>query len=239
VKTGERGAFAYIAFAADLAFPSELGSFATHTRSFTGGFKGRGLMAGDVLPLSNAKAHQDAVAAFTPSCFSSVGQPIRVMPGPQDDYFTADEMQRFYDGDWWLSPKTDRMAFFLNGPEMKHKAGFDIVSDGIAHGAIQVPGDGHPIVLMADRQPTGGYPKIATIISADLGRLAQLRPGDHFRFAPVSREEAVEARRKAYAPFDAPFPLTALVRGELTAEWLLAHNLISGVVAGHEPTDQA
>ncbi len=238
VKTGERGAFAYLAFAADFAFADELGSYATHTRSFTGGFEGRGLTAGDALPLANVQPVAPSPASFTPPCFGAVDQPIRVMAGPQDDYFTPEEMQNFYEGDWWLSPKTDRMAFFLNGPTLTHKAGFDIVSDGIAFGAIQVPGDGHPIVLMADRQPTGGYPKIATIISADRGRLAQLRPGDHFHFAPVTHQQAVEARRKAYAAFDAPFALTPLTRGSLTSEDLLAVNLVSGVVSALDPQSE-
>ena len=113
---------------------------------------------------------------------------IRVVLGPQHDYFADDQIAAFLAGPWTVSAKVDRMAYYLDGPRLTHARGYNIVSDGIAMGAIQVPGDGRPIVLMADRQSTGGYPKIATIIGPDLGRLAQARPGAVFRFAAVSIE---------------------------------------------------
>ena len=113
---------------------------------------------------------------------------IRVVLGPQHDYFADDQIAAFLAGPWTVSARSDRMAYFLDGPRLTHARGYNIVSDGIAMGAIQVPGDGRPIVLMADRQSTGGYPKIATIIGPDLGRLAQARPGAVFRFAAVSIE---------------------------------------------------
>ena len=105
--------------------------------------------------------------------------------GPQDDYFAPDQIAAFLAGPWTVSPRGDRMACFLDGTPLKHAKGHDIVSDGVAMGAIQVPGNGLPIVLMADRQSTGGYPKIATVIGPDLGRLAQVRGGARIAFRRV------------------------------------------------------
>ena len=121
------------------------------------------------------------------------------------------------------------MAYRLEGPALAHRSGHDIVSDGLAMGAIQIPGDGAPLVLMADRQPTGGYPKIAHVIGADLPALAQKRPGEEIRFAQASLEEAVEVRRaksRALAEGVRLEPITP----ELTSELLLARNLVGGVV---------
>ncbi len=128
---------------------------------------------------------------------ASAAAPIRVIPGPQDDHFTEDALATFLSADFTLSPQSDRMGYRLTGPRLTHRAGHDIVSDGIAFGSVQVPGDGQPIVLMADRQPTGGYPKIATVIRADLPRLAQTRPGATLRFQAVTVAEAVAALAKA------------------------------------------
>src|SRR5262249_58041077 len=93
-------------------------------------------------------------------------------------------------GPWTLSARSDRMAYLLDGARLAHAKGFNIVSDGIAFGAIQVPGEGLPVVLMADRQPTGGYPKIANVIGVDLGKLAQLRPGARISFAAGTVQQA-------------------------------------------------
>jgi len=131
---------------------------------------------------------------------------------------------------WRLSPQSDRMAYRLQGPRLAHAKGHDIVSDGVAMGAIQVPGDGAPLVLMADRQPTGGYPKIAHVISADLGRLAQLRPGDRLAFRRVSWEEAVAARGAAQGAVAAGVRLLTPAR-DLSSAFLLSQNLIGGVVS--------
>jgi len=121
------------------------------------------------------------------------------------------------------------MAYRLEGPKLAHGAGHDIISDGLAMGAIQVPGDGAPLVLMADRQPTGGYPKIAHVIGADLPALAQKRPGGEIRFAAVSLEEAVAARRAKARLLAEGVHLEAMAP-ELTSELLLERNLVGGVV---------
>jgi allophanate hydrolase subunit 2 len=124
------------------------------------------------------------------------------------------------------------MAYILDGPRLRHARGFNIISDGIAMGAIQVPGDGQPIVLMADRQVTGGYTKIATVIGADLGRLAQQRPGARLRFATVPLKDAVAARRAEHAALAAPLATQPVVRTTLSPELLLGVNLIDGVTSG-------
>jgi allophanate hydrolase subunit 2 len=153
---------------------------------------------------------------------------LRLLLGPQDDYFTRSAIDALLCANWRLSPRSDRMAYRLDGPRLEHAKGHDIVSDGVTFGAIQVPGDGAPLVLMADRQPTGGYPKIAHVIGADLGALAQTRPGESLRFRQVSWEEAVAARR-AWREAIAAGP--RLARGELSSEALLSANLIGGAVS--------
>ena len=126
------------------------------------------------------------------------------------------------------------MGYRLDGPLVAHARGHDIVSDGIAMGAIQIPGDGLPIVLMADRQPTGGYPKIGNVIRADLPKLAQARAGSEIRFQPVSVEAAVTAL-KAAAPTIAQIASAGRTRGGLDLELLLSGNYASGIVNALTP----
>jgi biotin-dependent carboxylase-like uncharacterized protein len=228
VRPGPWGAWCYLAVAGSIDVPPVLGSVATHTRSGLGGIGGRGLAAGDLLPIAAARA--GAPPAMIEAPWLAPGDDvIRVVLGPQDDYFSRDQIDAFLAGPWTVSARSDRMAYLLEGPRLAHAKGFNIVSDGIALGAIQVPGEGRPVVLMADRQPTGGYPKIATVIGADLGRLAQLRPGARFRFAAVSIEAAVAARRALAAALNAPPALAPLLRTDLPSEFLLGLNLIDGV----------
>ena len=155
---------------------------------------------------------------------------IRVMMGPQDDYFTPETIYLFLESDFTVSSQADRMGFQLTGPRLDHAKGFNIVSDGIVDGHIQVPGSGQPIVLMRDRQTAGGYPKIATVISADLGRFAQLRPGTTLRFRAVERDEAVAAARRLKDWIAALPSHLSPVRFNLTTEHLLSRNLIGGTV---------
>jgi len=128
------------------------------------------------------------------------------------------------------------MAYFLDGAPIAAANGLDIVSDGIVMGAIQVLGDGRPMVLMADRQVTGGYPKIATVIGPDQGRLAQMRPGSSVRFAVTTIDAAVKARRAERAILDTPVQSTPLKK-DPSAELLLGANLISGVSGGNVEAD--
>ncbi|MCU0802766.1 MAG: biotin-dependent carboxyltransferase family protein [Rhodobacteraceae bacterium] len=187
------GMWAYLALPGGVDAPPVMGSRATHLRS--------GLGPGPVQT-------GDTLQAVDPGRAAQEGQPdqglilpplppgpdaLRYVPGPQDDLFGPDSHAALQAGPYAVSPRSDRMAYRLTGPPLPALAGHDIVSDGIAMGAIQVPGDGQPFVLMADRQPTGGYPKIGTVIRADLPILAQLRPGVPFRFIPVTIDAAVAA----------------------------------------------
>ena len=234
IRPGPEGAWCYVAPAGRIDVAPVLGSVSTHTRSGIGGIGGRSLMAGDLLPIANARALDPAAATISAPWLDRPGTEIRVLLGPQDDYFSADQIAAFLAGPWTLSGRSDRMAYQLEGPKIGHAKGFNIVSDGIAHGAIQMPGSGQPVVLMADRQPTGGYPKIANVIGADLGRLAQLRPGATFRFRAVTREEAVAARRAEADVLAGPPPIEPLVRTDFSSEFLLGLNLVGGVVGRGE-----
>ncbi len=122
--------------------------------------------------------------------------PIRVALGPQNDEFSDEAISLFFDSEWKISATSDRMGYRLEGPVIKHLHGHNIVSDGTVNGSIQVPGNGQPIVLMSDRGTSGGYPKIATVITADFGRFAQTPAGTAFRFKVVSIEEAQAHARK-------------------------------------------
>lgn len=230
IRASGRGSWCYLAVAGQLNLPKVLGSHATHTRTGFGGVNGRAIIAGDRLGFQRSGSSQPSISAIVAPWLDRPVDTIRVVLGPQHDYFADDQIAAFLAGPWTVSARSDRMAYFLDGPRLTHARGFNIVSDGIAMGAIQVPGDGRPIVLMADRQSTGGYPKIATIIGPDLGRLAQARPGTVFKFAAVSIEEAVAARRKEAALLARGVVVEPLVRTHLSSEFLLGLNLIDGVV---------
>jgi len=228
IRAGRGGSWCYVAVAGRIDLPPALGSLATHTRSGMGGLEGRGLRVGDALPLAGLAPPPREPLAIDAPRLAANGAPIRVLLGPQADYFTHETIDEFLSARWRLSPRSDRMAYRLEGPRLSHAKGHDIVSDGVALGAIQVPGDGAPLVLMADRQPTGGYPKIANVIGADIGRLAQKRPGEEISFVAVSIEEAVAARRALAEALAAGVRLRPQ-GGELSTELLLSANLIGGV----------
>ncbi|WP_114946025.1 biotin-dependent carboxyltransferase family protein [Microvirga calopogonii] len=222
------GTFAYLAVAGGFAVEPELGSLSFHLRSRLGGLKGAPLKAGDRLP-GRTEAQDREPMQLTADVMEESG-PIRVMLGPQDDYFTPETIRTFLESEFTISPQADRMGFQLTGPRLEHAKGFNIVSDGIVDGHIQVPGSGQPIVLMRDRQTAGGYPKIATVISADLARFAQMRPGSTVRFKAVERDEALAAARRLKDWMASlPSSLTP-VRFALTTEHLLSRNLIGGTV---------
>ncbi|MPR11270.1 biotin-dependent carboxyltransferase family protein [Microvirga tunisiensis] len=227
------GTFAYLAVAGGFAVEPELGSLSFHLRSRLGGLKGAPLKAEDRLPCRPESQDREPMQlALDPPEESG---PIRVMMGPQDDYFTPETIRMFLESEFAISPQADRMGFQLTGPRLEHAKGFNIVSDGIVDGHIQVPGSGQPIVLMRDRQTAGGYPKIATMISADLARFAQMRPGMSVRFTAVERDEAVAAARRLKDWMASlPSSLTP-VRFALTTEHLLSRNLIGGTVDALAP----
>jgi len=198
VRFGQRrsGARAYLAVSGGIALPSFLGSRATYLPGNFGGLEGRALQAGDQLPLGpmgNDLATRAGKAWPRSSRPAYSPRPtLRVVPGPQGDYFTPEGLAAF-ESEYEVTPASDRMGYRLSGPRVAHRDAVEIVSDGVVTGSVQVPGDGQPIVMMADHQTTGGYPKIATVIRADLPLLAQCLPGDRVRFRPVSIAEAQAA----------------------------------------------
>lgn len=234
LRPGACGAFAYVAPFARFDLPLALGSLATLTRARLGGLEGRMLRAGDALGVLDARSGPTAPMAIEAPWFGAAPDKIRVILGPQQDFFAPETIEAFLSARWRLSARSDRMAYRLEGPALAHLSGHDVISDGLAFGAIQIPGDGAPLVLMADRQPTGGYPKIAHVIGSDLGALAQRRPGEHLQFESVSWEEAVAARRSQAQLVESGVKLVPLARGELSSEFLLERNLVGGVVSAQK-----
>jgi len=186
----KRGLRFYLAAEGGFAVDPVLGSRSTHARTGIGGNEGRRLRAGDALPLVRNSVTEAAERRFDPALLPGAPDRLRVVLGPQDDYFTPAGIATFLQSDYTVARDADRMGCRLEGPPIEHAKGHNIISDGIPLGAIQVPGNGQPIVLMRDRQTTGGYPKIACVIGPDLAALAQKRPGDVVRFTAVTGEEA-------------------------------------------------
>jgi biotin-dependent carboxylase-like uncharacterized protein len=184
------GVRAYLALSGGIQTPPVLGSRATYVRGRLGGLEGHALRKGDRLPLGPMGAarphrlHSDRVPTYG-------GQPdLAVVLGPQDDRFTPRGIAALFEGPYEMLPQSDRMGARLKGPFIEHTRGHDIISDGVPLGAIQVVGDGQPIVLLADRQSTGGYTKIGTICSFHIGRIAQVKPGGRLHFRRVTVAEA-------------------------------------------------
>jgi antagonist of KipI len=189
------GARAYLAVSGGIAVAPTLGSRATHLISAMGGIGGRALVAGDVLPLGQ---RTDVYGAVSLPQSSVVPLPdgharVRVLPGPQTEYFSPDALDVLQSAPYTIARNSDRMGFRLEGPPLTHVRGADIISDATPLGVLQVPASGEPILLMADRQTAGGYPKIATVIAADIAVAGQLGPGDMISFALCALREAVAA----------------------------------------------
>ena len=194
------GTRVYLAVAGGFDVPIVMGSRATFMRGGIGGVDGRIVRCGDVLPIGTPIAPlADILGNYVPHA-KQAKLPrgltdVRVILGPQDDCFPEDALYIFGRAEYIVSNDSDRMGFRLEGPKLAHRDKADIISDGIAPGSIQVPGHGTPIVMLADRQTTGGYAKIATVISVDLSLMGQMKPQDKLRFVAVSPDEAVRALR--------------------------------------------
>jgi biotin-dependent carboxylase-like uncharacterized protein len=227
----------YLAVEGGFDVAHALGSQSTYTRAGLGGFDGRAVRAGDILPLQRTDADMREERQLPARALAAPPPRIRVVLGPQDDYFSPQGIRTLLTSTYTVSPASDRMGMRLEGPALEHAKGANIVSDGIAPGAIQVPGNGLPIVLLADRQTTGGYPKIATVIAADLPVLGRLAPGADIAFEAVSIEAAEAAyRRQASLLAALPSQVVAVgSAGAIDAAALLAANLVSGVVNAHDP----
>ena len=197
VGAAKAGVRIYVAFSGGLDVPAVLGSRATYLRGRLGGVEGRALKRGDALALLPAagaplarRRPAEPMPTFEPE------PEIRVVLGPQADRFTDEGLQALLSSPYEMLPQSDRMGARLTGPRIAHRSGHDIISDGIALGAIQVPGDGMPIVLLVDRQSTGGYTKVATVGSFDIGRIGQVKPGQRVRFRAVEIDEAHRLRQQ-------------------------------------------
>jgi biotin-dependent carboxylase-like uncharacterized protein len=187
------GAFSYLAIEGGITGEPMFGSLAVNARAGLGSPYPRSLQAGDELQTAGASGAVEQRIELPPI----VDAPIGVIMGPQDDEFSDEAKALFLDSEWKVSATSDRMGYRLEGPVITHLHGHNIVSDGTVNGSIQVPGNGQPIVLMPDRGTSGGYPKIATVMTTDLGRFAQTPAGRGFRFKAVGMAEAQAGVRKA------------------------------------------
>jgi biotin-dependent carboxylase-like uncharacterized protein len=225
------GAVLYIAVEGGFDIPSVLGSVSTYIRGGFGGWHGRALRTGDRLPLRYDRASDredcrlDGLDLRRPARF-------RAVVGPQRDLFSDREIATFFDSEFTVSADSDRVGMRLSGPQVHDPRGVTMTSDGIAPGSIQVPGSGQPIVLLADRQTTGGYPKIATVVSADLPALGRVPIGAKIAFEPITVDAAQALRRELAAEIDSIYDRIVPIDRDASeiAPLLFDSNLISGVV---------
>jgi biotin-dependent carboxylase-like uncharacterized protein len=219
---------AYLGFSGGLDLPKCLGSRSTFLRANFGGLHGRALARGDSLACAVAEGGE-----FAAPPFAEKTGPIRFIAGPQADHFKPGALSCFAASDWRVGADSDRMGMRLSGPELTHvPGGANIVSDGATPGAIQVPGDGQPIVLRADCQTSGGYAKIGCVIAADLARLAHVQPGEVMNFAAVDHEQAAQARQDMREDFARWRAGVAPANEGWDSEKLWSENLISGATSG-------
>lgn len=197
IKPARRGLRGYLAAGPGFDVPTVMGSRSTYLGGGLGGFEGRALIRGDVLALADgtpARPGREIGPDLRPELSSQIT--LRAIPGPQDDYFGSD-LNNFFRAEFQVSAKADRMGYRLAGPEIKIADGFpkSIISEPSQAGAVQVPADGQPIILLADHT-SGGYAKPATVISSDLDLVAQARPGDRVKFQRVSPAQAQTVARE-------------------------------------------
>jgi biotin-dependent carboxylase-like uncharacterized protein len=216
IKSG----FGYLALSGGIASQPMLGSRSTYRRAGLG-LLGDTLSCGPVAKLAASLPWQDADG------------PIRLLPGPQNDHFA--DPDSLVAAPYQVAADSDRMGLRLNGARLVHNdKGADILTDGVLPGVIQVPGDGQPILLLADAQTSGGYAKIATVIAADMARLGHCRAGDQIRFAWVGREQAKQALAEQQAAFTLWRRQIGRLPGQIDQAALYEGNLISGASAGEE-----
>jgi antagonist of KipI len=211
LRFGERiaGSRATLALRGGIEVEPVYGSRATSLISRMGALGGRAVMAGDVLRIGDQTApdrtHTHMPEPWPPSSMTG-GARLRVIRGPHENMFTAEAYDALFGSRFLITPNSNRMGYRLDGPALTHEGRADILSDATPLGSIQVPASGQPILLMADRQTTGGYPKIATVISADVPLAGQLAPGDWIEFKPCTREAALEALKAQRARLDGLHP---------------------------------
>ena len=196
-----RGLRCYLSVAGGIEVPQVLGSRSTYLPGRLGGMEGRALQAGDLLPAGSQPRPLETIEGRTirPELIPAFSREVtlRVILGPQDQLFTPEGIAMFLNEPYTVTPQADRMGYRLSGPAIRHSSGHDIISDGTALGSVQVAGDQQPIILLADRQTTGGYPKIATVLAVDCPLAAQARPGAWIRFQSVALSEAHRLLRES------------------------------------------
>ena len=189
------GVWAYVAVEGGFAAETFLGSASTDRRAVRGGFEGRALAKGDILraldPKGHAREGRGLIYSEIPSYPARVD--ARVILGPQEEMFREEAVRAFLSSPYDVTSRSDRMGYHLKGPALTLRESAELLSEAVAFGSIQVPADGQPIILLADRQATGGYAKIATVIGADHSKVVQTRPGGAIRFRAVEIEEAQES----------------------------------------------
>lgn len=188
------GCRAYLSLKGGVDVPVVMGSRSTNLKCKIGGFKGRKLDMDDIIPvlpttIPDKEETEKRNIPYSPY-FENGFATVRAVEGPQDFMFSAEEKEKFFSSEYKVTPASDRMGMRLEGAPVSSLEGVDIISDGIVEGSVQIPKNGMPIILLADRQTTGGYAKIATVITADIPLLAQCKPGDTIRFSRVSVDEA-------------------------------------------------
>ncbi|WP_215699080.1 biotin-dependent carboxyltransferase family protein [Clostridium sp. MCC353] len=205
------GRYAYIAFAGGLDVQPVMGSRSTHTKSLLGGFRGGRLEAGALIRLRNPRKRlrrmnkrdlSDWKDIYKEEPVKPSSELLRVIMGPQEDYYTKEGIKTFLNTEYKIHVDSDRMGYRLEGEPVEAVQGVDIISDGIAFGAVQITPDGMPIIMLADRQTTGGYAKIANVISVDIPRLVQLRTNEKVRFTACSVEVAQRLYRARQEEFE-------------------------------------
>ncbi|WP_391483063.1 biotin-dependent carboxyltransferase family protein [Nereida sp. NH-UV-3] len=230
VQAGTWGSWCYLAFAGDLARPKWLDSFATHAIS---GLGGGAVRTGDVLRVENAEVRSAREGSYDAPPQPNQTAPVLVTPSPQGRHFADDAAEVFLGSTYKLTDAFDRMGVRLDGPSVVLDEALGIPSEPIVRGSVQVAGDGVPTVLLADHQTTGGYPKIATVLSCETDRFAQMRSGAQVSFQAVTPEAAVAYARTVAEARVSFLDACAAPRASLD-EKLMQMNLISGAVAGSE-----
>ncbi len=191
IGTITKGCRIYISFTGGIDVPLVMNSRSTYLRAKLGGYKGRILKQDDILTFNKSR-HKPVRKTIPESKILQYSnhQIIRVVGSTDIDHFTLEGVKTFLTSEYLISSQSDRMGYRLDGPPIEHEQNADIISSGMCNGAIQIPGSGSPIIMLADRQTVGGYSKIGNIITADLPLLAQLKPGDNIKFKQVKLVEA-------------------------------------------------
>ena len=224
VRAGKSGSWAYLAFSGKLNVKDWLNSSSTHS---TSGFGGGVLKTGQKFTLKDASNQANRIGPILKPNFNT-NDLIHAVLGPQDQYFMNTAIKIFSDSIFKVSDNYDRMGMQLTGPKLELKSALSIPSEPVVKGSIQVSGDGIPTILLADHQTTGGYPKIATVISSDINRLVQFRSNQSVKFVLINSNEALQKTRKFLDMKEKYLEKISISRGTLEQR-LMSENLIGGI----------